>query len=115
MLLRFFQNKSLKEVGLALGLGENAARMRVERALEKLRAKLVGRGITTTAAALSAAISVNAVQVVPAGLAATLSSASLAGAATGTGTTLTLLKCSDLLRISAFGLRISGLRACPPW
>ena len=38
VLLRFFQKKSLKEVGLALGLGENGARMRVERAVEKLRA-----------------------------------------------------------------------------
>src|SRR6266487_1677810 len=37
VLLRFFQNKSLKEVGAALDLTENAARMRVERALEKLR------------------------------------------------------------------------------
>jgi RNA polymerase sigma factor (sigma-70 family) len=91
VLLRFFQNKSLKEVGMALGLGENAARMRVERALEKLRAKLVRRGITTTATVLSTVISVNAVQVAPAGLAATLSGTSLASAA-GTGTTLTFLK-----------------------
>ena len=34
VLLRFFQEKSLKEVGDVLGLKENAARMRVERALE---------------------------------------------------------------------------------
>jgi RNA polymerase sigma factor (sigma-70 family) len=101
VLLRFFQNKSLKEVGVALGLGENAARMRVDRALEKLRAKLVRRGITTTAAVLSAAISVNAVQVAPAGLAATLSGASLAGAAIGTGTTLTLLRFMATTKLKA--------------
>ena len=101
VLLRFFQNKSLREVGMALGLGENAARMRVERALEKLRAKLVRRGITTTAAALSAAISVNAVQVAPAGLAATVSGASLAGAATGTTTTFTLLRFMATTKLKA--------------
>jgi RNA polymerase sigma factor (sigma-70 family) len=101
VLLRFFQNKSLKEVGMALGMGENAARMRVDRALEKLRAKLVRRGITTTATALSAVISVNAVQVAPTGLAATLSGASLAGAATGTGTTLTLSKLMIMTKLQA--------------
>src|SRR5438552_8383486 len=52
VLLRFFQDKSLKEVGLALGLSENAARMRVERALDKLRAQLARKGVTSTAAAL---------------------------------------------------------------
>ena len=36
VLLRFFEERSLKEVGSALGLTENAARMRVERSLEKL-------------------------------------------------------------------------------
>ena len=100
VLLRFFQNKSLKDVGMALGLGENAARMRVERALEKLRAKLVRRGITTTATVLSTVISVNAVQVAPAGLAATLSGASLASAA-GTGTTLTFLKAMIMTKFQA--------------
>src|SRR4029077_14185725 len=37
ILLRFFEGKTLTQVGHALGLNENAARKRVERALEKLR------------------------------------------------------------------------------
>lgn len=92
LLLRFFEQRSLAEVGRALGATEDAARKRVSRALEKLRADLIRHGVATTAVALSTAISVNAVQVAPAGLAATLASASLTGAAAGTGTTLTLLK-----------------------
>ena len=48
VLLRFFKNKSLKEVGAALDLNENAARMRVERALEKLRLELARKGVTST-------------------------------------------------------------------
>jgi RNA polymerase sigma factor (sigma-70 family) len=92
LLLRFMEQRSLAEVGHALGANEDAARKRVSRALEKLRAQLVRRGVTTTAAALSTAITVSAVQVAPAGLAATLTSGSLATAAAGTGTTLTLLK-----------------------
>ena len=37
VLLRYFENRPFAEVGAKLGLNENAARMRVERALEKLR------------------------------------------------------------------------------
>ncbi len=92
VLLRFFQNKSLKEVGLALGLSENAARMRVERALDKLRAQLARKGVTSTAAALAALLAGNAVSATPAGFVATLTSASFASGAAGTGTTLALLK-----------------------
>ena len=67
VLLRFFNNKSLREVGLALGLTENAARMRVERALDKLRLGLARKGVTSTAAALALALSGNAVNAAPAG------------------------------------------------
>jgi hypothetical protein len=79
ILLRFFQNKTLHEVGAGLNLTENAARMRVDRALEKLRGKLTRRGITTTATALAALVSANAIQSAPAGFAATISAAALAG------------------------------------
>jgi len=89
ILLRYFENQPFADVGAKLGLNENAARMRVERALEKLRAVFAKRGITT-AAALASVISANAVQVTPAGLAATLTTTSVA--AVGTGTTFTFLK-----------------------
>lgn len=79
LVLRFFEQRSLAEVGHALGTSEDAARKRVTRALEKLRVDLVRRGITTTAAMLSAAISANAVQTAPVGLAAALSTTALTG------------------------------------
>ena len=69
ILLRYFEKRPLAEIGAKFGVNENTARMRVERALEKLRAQLIRRGVTTTAAALSTAITVNAIQVAPAGLA----------------------------------------------
>lgn len=62
---------------------------------------LARRGVTTTAAALSTAISVNAVQVAPAGLAATLTSASLAGAAAGSAITVTVFKAIAMAKIKA--------------
>jgi hypothetical protein len=92
VLLRFFQKRSLREVGAALDLNENAARMRIERALDKLRGKLASRGLITTAAMLAAAVGANAVHAAPAGLAATVSATAVAGAAvqvTGAITTTT--------------------------
>ena len=76
IVLRYFENRPFAEVGAKLGLNENAARMRVERALDKLRALLGKRGISTTAA-LASVISANAVQLAPASLAATLTTTSL--------------------------------------
>jgi RNA polymerase sigma factor (sigma-70 family) len=92
ILLRYFQNKTLNEVGAALNLAENAARMRVDRALDKLRGKLARHGITTTAAALSAVVAANAVQAAPAGLAATISAAAVAGSAVQASTLIVATK-----------------------
>jgi RNA polymerase sigma factor (sigma-70 family) len=101
LLLRFFEQRSLAEVGRALGANEDTARKRVNRALEKLRGRLIRRGVTTTGVALSAAISVNAVQAAPVGLAATFTSASLAGAAAGTGATLSILKLMAMTKLQS--------------
>lgn len=92
VLLRYFQNKTLNEVGAALNLTENAARMRVDRALDKLRGKLAHHGITTTAAALAAVVAANAVQAAPAGLAATISAAAVAGSAVQASTLIVATK-----------------------
>jgi len=53
VLLRFYQGRSFAEVGAALRLTDDAARMRVDRALDKLRSLLARRGVTSTAAALA--------------------------------------------------------------
>src|SRR6266850_3462703 len=86
VLLRYFENKSLREVGATLGASENAAQKRLSRAVERLREFFAKRGVTVGASGLVVVLSANAVQAAPAGLAATLTSASLAGATTGTGT-----------------------------
>ena len=68
--LWFFESKSFKEVALVLGKGEDAARMRVNRAIEKLRKLLLKRGVTVSASALLASIAANSIQAAPQGLAA---------------------------------------------
>lgn len=80
ILLRYFDERSLAEVGSAVGVGENAARMRVDRALEKLRRQLARRGITSTAAAIGIALAEQPVLAVPAGLVGTVVNTSLVGA-----------------------------------
>ncbi|MDB6111843.1 MAG: hypothetical protein JWR69_3593 [Pedosphaera sp.] len=81
LVLRYFQNKSLPEVGAALGIGERAAQKRVSRTLEKLRKIFTNRGVRLGATVIAGAISANSVQAAPPGLAASMVSAALKGAA----------------------------------
>ncbi len=93
ILLRYFENRPHADIGEHLGLSENAARMKIERALEKLRTHLVSRGVTTTAAALSIVLSANAIQAAPVGLAVTISTAAALGGTTiATTATATAIK-----------------------
>jgi RNA polymerase sigma factor (sigma-70 family) len=77
--LRFFERKSHSEIATALGLSEDASKKRLSRAVERLRKFFVHRGITITAITLLAAISQNAVQAAPVGLAATITKAAAGG------------------------------------
>jgi RNA polymerase sigma factor (sigma-70 family) len=88
LLLRFFEQRSLKEIGAALGSGEDAARKRVARALDKLRDLLIRRGVTTSVSALSLAMAAKGIQSAPVNLAGSIASSSLvAGGAAATGIT----------------------------
>ncbi len=90
ILLRFYEQEEFRSVGAALGSTEDAARMRVTRALEKLQERLVRRGVTTSATALSVAMTAHAVQAAPVGLAVTISTAAaLAGISLVTAATIT--------------------------
>ncbi|HTW94510.1 MAG TPA: sigma-70 family RNA polymerase sigma factor, partial [Tepidisphaeraceae bacterium] len=53
IVLRYIQQKSLDEVGAAVGISQGAAQKRVTRGLDKLRKILGGSGITLSAAALA--------------------------------------------------------------
>jgi RNA polymerase sigma factor (sigma-70 family) len=98
ILLRFFEQQDFRSVGEALGSNEDAARMRVNRALEKLHSLLQQRGATLSAAALGSALAAEVATAAPAGLAISISSAALASAA-ATGTTLTLLKVMAMAKV----------------
>lgn len=90
VLLRYFRNESFGAIGAVFGASENAARMRVERALEKLRAALGRRGVTCPSAVLSALLAANAISLAPTGLASTVAIPAIASAAAASGGTVIL-------------------------
>jgi uncharacterized protein (TIGR03435 family) len=92
VLLRFFENKSLAEVGRHLGTGEDTARKRVTRALEKLHRFFNKRGVSSTTAILAGAMSANSVSAAPVALAKSVTAVALAKGAAASGSTLTLIK-----------------------
>ncbi|MEO5957566.1 MAG: sigma-70 family RNA polymerase sigma factor [Opitutaceae bacterium] len=83
VVLRFFEGRPFAEIGATLRLTEDAARMRVERALDRSRTALERRGIASTTAALGVALANQAAVAVPAGIAASVTGAALAGASGG--------------------------------
>jgi RNA polymerase sigma factor (sigma-70 family) len=88
VLLRFFEGRSFVEMGPRLRLSENGARMRVDRALDKLRARLAQAGLTSTAATLASALAREGSAHAPAGLAASVASGVFKAASTGTSATM---------------------------
>ena len=92
LVLRFFEGRNFKEVGAALGASEDAAKMRVSRALEKLRTFFTKRGVSSTTAILAGAISAHSVQAAPLPLAKAVTAITVAKGAAASGSTLTLIQ-----------------------
>jgi RNA polymerase sigma factor (sigma-70 family) len=100
IVLRFFENKNLKEVGTALGLEERAAQKRVARGLEKLRTFFAKRGVDSTATGIAEKISANSIQAAPVALAKTISAVAITKGAAAGGSTLALV--TGALKIMAW-------------
>jgi RNA polymerase sigma factor (sigma-70 family) len=93
VLLRYFENQSLREVGQTLGTSDDTAQKRVSRAVERMREFFIKRGVSVGASGLTVIISANAVQAAPVGLAVTIStSAALVGSTLITAATATATK-----------------------
>jgi uncharacterized protein (TIGR03435 family) len=92
VMLRFFDGKSMREVAAALGANENTARQRVGRAVEKMQNFFFKRGISSTTAIITAAISANSVQAAPVLLANTITAVAMTKGVAAGDSTLTLIK-----------------------
>lgn len=110
IVLRFFEGKDLKQVGAALRVGEDTAKTRVRRALEKLRKFFVKRGITLSATVIGGAISANSLQAAPAELVKTVAKVAITKGATASASTLALLQ--GTLKIMAWTKLKTTLVVC---
>jgi uncharacterized protein (TIGR03435 family) len=90
--LRFYENKTGSEAAALLGIREEAAHKRTARALEKLRKFFTKRGVSSTTAIITGAISANSVQVAPAALAKAVTAIAAAKGVAAGGSTLILAK-----------------------
>ena len=97
--LRFLEGRNFRDVSAALGTSEAGAKMRVNRALEKLRKFFAKRGLTFSVAAIAGAVAANSVQAAPIGLATTVTVAAVNGTAVTTST-LTLI--NETLKLMAW-------------
>ena len=105
IVLRFFDGYSFAEIGTRLCVSEGAARMRVDRSLEKLRQLLERRGIRSTGVALATALAGQPIISAPSGLAATVATvAASAPAITGIAAILGLTK----LQLSAVAVAVAA-------
>ena len=113
ILLRFFEQRNFRSVGEALGSNEDAARMRVNRALEKLHSLLRARGVALSATALATVLGAQTITAAPAGLAIATASAALAGTAAGSGTAISFLNlmATTNLKITITALVVAGTTA----
>lgn len=109
ILLRYFENKSLREVGAALGTNEGAAQKRVTRAVEQLRTFFVRRGIPVSAVALTTDLSAHALHTAPLGLGSAISAAAaVLPTATATATQLVMATAQKILIAASLTIAIGG-------
>lgn len=101
LVLRFFGEKTMRDVGTALGVGEDAAKMRVSRALDRLRIQMGVGSITCTAAVLATLLTERSVEAVPVRLLSHLATIKLPATPAGAGLAGLL---GTILKISRFKL-----------
>lgn len=107
LLRRFFQGRKLAEIAEILSVSEDAARMRIDRALERLRTQLGRHNITSTAGALGMLLAHNSSVATPAGLAAAVST----GATTASAGATAIVGGTALFTMSKITIGITGIIA----
>jgi alpha-tubulin suppressor-like RCC1 family protein len=100
LVLRFYENKSGPEAAALLGIGEESARKRVTRAVEKLRKFFAQHGVALSGVAIAGAVSANSIQAAPVALMKTIPAVALAKGAVATSSTPTLV--NGALKIMAW-------------
>jgi len=114
LFLRFVDKNSFAELGVHLGISEDAARRRLDRVIDRLRKMLVQRGVASTAAALGAVLATDTVNAAPHGLAPSIAQVALGAASTapsGIFAALAVMKTIALCTTFIVLLALSGVLA----
>ena len=82
IVLRYFERKSVAEVALQLQVSEDAAKQRLSRGVDQLRAFFARRGVVVSVPALGVLVAANAVQAAPPAIVAASTAAAAAASAT---------------------------------
>lgn len=118
--LRFFEGLSFRQIGQRLGVEENAARMRIKRALGSLQGLLAKRGVRTSSAALSGGLSAQISSAAPVGLAAAISEAAISSTLVGLsaptlGASLVIMKTKIVTATAVAVALVAGGTAVYQW
>ncbi len=108
LLLRFFQSKSMREVGETFQISEDAAKMRVARALERLRKQLAKKGVVAPAS-LGVLLLAESVSAAPGTFAAGLANSVLAAGGTGISLFTSFLFMSAVKKCAVAALILASL------
>ncbi len=92
VVLRYFQNQSAAEIGVALGIDPATAQKRITRAVGRLRKFFAKRSVTHSVELITGAISAYSVQAAPVALAKSVTAITVAKGAAAAVSTLTLVK-----------------------
>jgi RNA polymerase sigma factor (sigma-70 family) len=114
VVLRYFAQRSFAEIGSTLRITEEAARKRVERAVERLHRTLSRRGITSSVTALGSALAAGGMTVAPATLVTQVSAAALAQTVLIPAVTLGTTLASALLPAAAVATVLTALWTIVP-
>jgi RNA polymerase sigma factor (sigma-70 family) len=101
VVLRFFEQRDFRSIGKSLGTSEDAARMKTNRAIEKLRGILGKRSALLTVAGLTALLGDHAIAAPPSGMAAQIAFSSLTNAGRAAATTGFAALLARLLKMNA--------------
>jgi len=110
IMLRFYESKSLAEVGAILGISEEAAKKRCSRAVEKLRAILTREGVAIPLALLFLLLTTRAAQAAPMGLGLSASSAAT-GSSVASGMASAIANGASRQMLHATGRLLAALAA----
>lgn len=114
VVLRYFAQRSFAEIASTLRITEEAARKRVERAVEKLHQTLARRGITSTVTALGSALTAGGMTVAPAMLVTEVAAVAFAQTALMPAATLGTTIASSLLPSAAIATVLTALWTIVP-